>query len=61
LSVKRGIQMRFSNTPEGADQLQVGFSLPTKDVANPDHYNKGVAPYDVARTMFGASDYLNTF
>jgi hypothetical protein len=50
--------MRFSNTPDGADHLQVGFSLPTEDVAKPDHYNKGVAPYDVAKTMFGASGLL---
>lgn len=58
MSVKRGIQMWNSIAPDGADHLKVGFSLPNQDVANPEHYNKGVAPYDVARTMFGASGLL---
>ena len=58
MSVKRGIQMWNSIAPDSADQSQVGFSLPNQDVANPEHYSKGVAPYDVARAMFGASGLL---
>jgi len=50
--------MRFSNALEEADHKQVGFSLSNQDVGNPEHYNKGVAPYDVAKTMFGASGLL---
>ena len=30
----------------------------SKTVANPEHYNKGVSPYDVATTMFGAEGLL---
>ena len=58
MSVKHGIQMWNSIAPDSADQLQVGFSMPTQEVANPDHYKKGVAPYDVARSMFGVSGLL---
>ena len=47
-----------SIAPDSADHLQVGFSLPNQDVANPEHYKKGVAPYDVARSMFGAAGLL---
>ena len=47
-----------SIAPDSADHLQVGFSLSNQDVANPDHYKKGVAPYDVGRSMFGAAGLL---
>jgi hypothetical protein len=42
-----------SIAPDSADPLEVGFSI-----ANPEHYKKGVSPYDVARSMFGAAGLL---
>ena len=30
------------------------FTFLTQKAENPDHYNKGISPYDVAKTMYGA-------
>jgi hypothetical protein len=56
LGVKSDTQMfDFQKAEQGDDRLVITPPPENNDVANPDHYNKGVSPYDVARTMFGAS------
>ena len=36
----------------------IEINLSTEKIQNPDHYNKGVSPYDVAKTMYGAEGLL---
>ena len=43
---------------ESPDLLVTGLSFEPDTVANPSHYNKGVSPYDMARTMYGAEGLL---
>ena len=42
---------------EGKNYDEDFTNLPSK-AANPDHYNKGISPYDVAKTMYGAEGLL---
>ena len=43
---------------ESPDLLVTGLFSELEAVANPSHYNQGVSPYDVARTMYGAEGLL---
>jgi len=43
---------------ESPDLLVTGLSFEQDKVANPSHYKKGVSPYDVAKTMYGAEGLL---
>lgn len=36
----------------------VEITIKTDSVADPTHYNKGVSPYDVAKSMYGAEGLL---
>ena len=43
---------------ESPDLLVTGSSFLQDSIAKPSHYNQGVSPYDVARTMYGAEGLL---
>tara|TARA_X000000950_G_scaffold125246_1_gene156694 strand:+ start:351 stop:671 length:321 start_codon:yes stop_codon:yes gene_type:complete len=43
---------------ESPDHLVTGLLFEQYEMANPSHYKKGVSPYDVAKTMYGAEGLL---
>ena len=43
---------------DSADHICVGTSFLEEESINPTHYNKGVSPYEVGRTMYGTEGLL---
>lgn len=60
MSVKCGTEMFDFQKATGGDDRLVITPLPKENqVAKPEHYRKGISPYDVGETMYGYEGLLH--